>query len=175
MKLNMVIHPVSQMFKHAKYFQLMAMAVLMISSIASAAIFETHQPLPEANSPATPPYPPGDRTPSLYRFGSLDHGGDLQFPRSKVGFTRQEDLLWVAIGNATLFNLQPLASNADAALHLVEADRFRARKTDHDNAIHAPSDGAAPKAWAVILIAAGLVWSQLRRRNRRGAIHFTTG
>jgi hypothetical protein len=163
------------MFKHAKYFLLAAMAVLMTSSIASAAIFETHQPLPKANSPAIAPYPHGGRTQSLYQLGSLDHAGDLQFSLAKAEFTRQEDLFWVAVGNATLFSLQPLASNAAVALHPVESDHFRTPKENIDSAVRPTSEGAAPKAWAVILIGAGLVWTQLRRRNRRGAIHFTTG
>jgi len=114
-----------------------------------------------------------ESTGSQYRAMSIDRVSNLKFLSGKLGPAKPEDLLWVAIGDANLVALQTLPPGADTSLNLVDAEPLLVQKPRHGNAVHAPAEGTAPEFWAVILIGAGLIWSQLRRKTRHSAIRFT--
>jgi hypothetical protein len=160
------------MFKQAETFFSAAMAVLMYSCSASAAIFEMQHTSLGASTPASL-HPLGSGMKDPYQTVSIDQAGKLLFPSLKAGIARSEDLLWVAIGEAGLFRLQASPPNGDAALYLFKAERVLVQNTGHGAARHAPKESTAPEIWAVILIGAGLIWSQLRRKTRHSAIWFT--
>jgi hypothetical protein len=160
------------MVKQAEILFVAAMTMLICSSSAPAAIFEMQHALPGADTAAMRLRLPGGGMEGLYKTASIDHAGEVQFPSLKTGIARSEDLLWVAIGDAGLLGLRasPLE---DTAWYLFDADRLFVQNAGHGNVGSAPKESTAREIWAVILVGAGLIWFQLRRKTRHGAIRFT--
>jgi hypothetical protein len=162
------------MLNRTKSFILGVTAVLICSTSASAAIFEMQNLRSAATrSGGTGIHAPENRAQGLYQRASTDRMGDLQLPSLNMGMMRPEDLLWIAMGDASLAANPASHLNFDAALHSAEADHLLAQKIGHASTVHAPTEGTAPEIWAVILIGAGLIWSQLRRKTRNDPIRFT--
>jgi hypothetical protein len=160
------------MVKQAEIFLLAVMTVLICSSSAPAAIFEMQHALPGADTATTRFRLPGGME-GLYKTASIDRAGEVQFPSLKTGIARSEDLLWVAIGDAGLLGLRASPLDADTAWYLFDADRLFVQNAGLDNAGSAPKESTARETWAVILVGAGLIWFQLRRKTRHSAIRFT--
>ena len=161
------------MFNQAKLFFLALVTASIYSSGATAAIFEMQHALAVTSASAASIHPFSRRVEGLYHAGPVDHGGDLQFRTVKTGVTRPVELLWEASGDTSFPGPQPLPWNADTPLYPVEAEHLLTQKTGYGNSVRSQSEGTAPETWAVILIGAGLVWSQLRRKSRHSAIRFT--
>ncbi len=151
-----------------------AMAMLICSTSAPAAIFEVQHALPGADTATTRLRLPGGGMEGLYKTASIDRAGEVQFPSLKTGIARSEDLLWVAIGDAGLLGLRASPLDADTAWYLFDADRLFVQNAGLDNAGGTPKESTAREFWAVILVGAGLIWFQLRRKTRHSAIRFTT-
>jgi hypothetical protein len=161
------------MFRPTKTFLLPIMTVMIYSSYGSAAIFEVQHLVTSTTAPATRLHAIGSQAGRLSQAASIDRGSDWQFPSGKLGLAKPEDLLWVEIGDTSLSGLQHSLSNADTALYSIETKHFLAQTMGHGSAVRAPTEGTAPEIWAVILIGAGLILSQLRRKSLHGAIRFT--
>lgn len=157
---------VRHMFRFAEPYLLIAIAVLASPSSASATIFEMTRSFSSATAVSPSFYRPDSQMKGLYQTASTSRGTGLPAPSGKLGMVSPEDLLWVAIGDTGYSGFQTLSSSADSALHLAEAG--------HIGAAGAPAaQGASSEIWALFLIGAGLIWSQLRRKSRHGAIRFT--
>ena len=161
------------MFNRAKVIVLGFLALLAYASSVSAALFEIPSLLLGTSKPATRQHLQ-DRVEGLYKPASLDRVGTLQFSSTGMGLAKSEDLLWMTLGDAGVTAGQFLSSNADTTLYLANADRLFIQKTGPDGAVRAPVEGGVPEIWAVMLIGAGLIWSQLRRKNRHSAIRFNS-
>jgi hypothetical protein len=157
----------------ARMFFLTVVSALTYSACASAAIFEMQHLTPDATTPASKINPLGSSKSVLHQAASISYRGDLLFPSVKFALARPEDLLWAAIGEANLFGTQFSPPDADPTLYLVGTEHLLVQNTGHGSASRAPTDSTAPETWAVILIGAGLIWSQLRRKTRHSAIRFT--
>lgn len=160
------------MFKIARTYILIAFALLAYSSSASATIFEMNHGFSAAVTASANPYRLDGHKKGLYQATSVDRESVLSFASGKLGLVNPEDLLWVAIGDTGFSSFQTTQSIADSSLYLAEADHFLTEKTGRNGADHAPAESSTPEIWATILIGAGLIWSQLRRKTRHGAIRF---
>ena len=161
------------MVKQAGILFMATMAMLICSTSAPAAIFEVQHALPGADTATTRLRLLGGGMEGLYKTASIDRAGEVQFPSLKTGIARSEDLLWVAIGDAGLLGLRASPLDADTAWYLFDADRQFVQNAGLDNAGSAPKESTAREFWAVILVGAGLIWFQLRRKTRHSAIRFT--
>ena len=161
------------MLKQAESFLLAVMTMLICSSSAPAAIFEMQHALPGAETPTTRLRLPGGGMEGIYKTASIDRAGELRFPSLKTGIARSEDLLWVAIGDAGLLGLRASPLGGDTGWNLFETERLVVPNAGPGNAGSTPKESTAREIWAVILVGAGLIWFQLRRKTRHSAIRFT--
>lgn len=158
------------MTERARIFLLIAITALVGSSSASAAIFEMQHASPGMDTAGARLRLPGNVLEGLYATASIDQGKNLPLPSAKASLPGPEDILWVAIGEAGPLGFAAAAWPAGAALPPAEAQGALSHALV--NTAGAPGEGAAPEIWAVVLIAASLVWFQLRRKSRPGAIRF---
>jgi len=161
------------MTKRAGMFFFAVVSALTYCACASAAIFEVQHLAPGTITPAPKIHLLDSRKKAPYRTASIDHGSELPFLSGKFTLARPEDFLWTAIGEANLFGLQFSPPDTDTALYLVGTEHLVNQKARHPGTVSAPAEGTKPEIWALMLIGAGLIWSQLRRKSRPSPIRFT--
>jgi len=153
---------------------LVATALLACSSFSAAAIFEIGRPPLDASSGEIRLLSGGATEGPYQRVRIRQFAGNQAFFSLHALAVSPEDLLWIAIGDTGLPGFNASTFNVHTPSYLFELDTGipTIRRTGREAASSVRVDRTAPKVWVMLMIGAGLIWFQLRRKVRHHAIRF---